>query len=260
MTSLFRSVLVSTALALAGASQAQESFYVQVDATKQGILKGEAKSAKRLEWLPGVAFGYKLSSPIDATSGLPTGRMQHGLVSFTKEWGAASPQLFQAIATNEVLKSVLFEFTRVSPEGIAEVYYKVKLTNARVTGFRQFRETRTGPELDSVSLSYQTIEVESIPGKTVAISEVRDIAARSVGSAFGLSYSMTNGDFKVDLPDEEVELRFLDLNGALVRSLTARGGEVRFDARTLGMQPGMYLLKANVAGQPLGTVPVSIAK
>lgn len=260
MNSLFRSVLLSSTLALAVASQAQESFFIKAEATKQGSLKGEATTPKRVDWLAGIAFGYKLTSPTDLASGQPTGRLQHGFVSFTKEWGAASPQLFQAIATNEILKSVVFEFTRVNSFGEDEVYYRIKLTNARVIGFRQFREARTSPELDSVSLSYQSIEVESVLGKTIASSDVRDIAARAAGSAIGLSYSMVDGHFKVALPDEEVELRFLDLNGSLVKSLSARGGEVRFDAASLGVQPGMYLLKASVAGQSLGTVPVSIAK
>jgi type VI secretion system secreted protein Hcp len=253
-------LLSTLVLALATVSFAAEQSFVKIEGTKQGIFKGVSKTNARLNWDPILSFGYEVATPTDPATGLNTGRTQYGMVSFAKEWGPSSPQLFQAIATNEILKSVVFEFSMINPNGEVEPYYRVTLSNARVVNYRQFLAMNDIHTLDSVSFAYQTILVESVTGKTSAIGETRGVAARSVGSAFGLSYSMTNGNFKVDLPDEEVELRFLDLNGALVKSLTARGGEVRFDARTLGVQPGMYLLKASVAGQPLGTVPVSIAK
>jgi len=52
-------------------------------------------------------------SPRDPASGLPTGKRQHKPISFLKEWGAATPQLFQALVTNENLKTVKFEFLQV---------------------------------------------------------------------------------------------------------------------------------------------------
>lgn len=260
MRNLPRYAFLVLALALVAAPRAADQFFVKIEGTKTGVLKGETMVKGRENWIPLRSFGYSVSSPTDAETGLATGRTQYGVVSFAKDWGASSPQLFQAISTNETLKSVVFEFTQANSLGATEVFYRVTLSNARVANFRQSLALGGLDPLDSVTFAYQTIEVESVTGKTSAIGEIRNIAARSAGSAFGLSYSVSNGNFKVDLPDEEVELRFLDLNGSLVKSLNARGGEVRFDARTLGVQPGMYLLKASIAGQSLGTVPVSIAK
>ena len=36
----------------------------------------------------------------------------HKPILFTKEWDKSSPLLFKALVTNEMLKSVLFEFVR----------------------------------------------------------------------------------------------------------------------------------------------------
>lgn len=260
MKNLHRSTVLLFALALFAAPRAADQYFVKIEGTKTGVLKGESMVKGRENWIPLRTFGYAITSPTDPGSGMATGKTQFGVVSFAKDWGASSPQVFQAIATNEILKSVVFEFTQANSLGATEVFYRVTLSNARVTNFRQaLTRDGLGP-FDSVTFAYQTIQVESVTGRTSAIGEPGMLAARSAGTAFGLSYSMDKGGFKVELPDEEVELRFLDLNGALVKSLTARGGEVRFDARSLGVQPGMYLLKASVAGQSLGTVPVSVAK
>ena len=91
-------------------------FYVTVEATKQGRLKGESTRERKGDRLSGISFHYSVGSPRDAASGQASGKRQHQPVSFVKEWGAASPQLFQAAVTNEVLKSVLFEFVRTNEQ------------------------------------------------------------------------------------------------------------------------------------------------
>lgn len=257
-----RSTTLLIALALTSVSHSATDLFIKIEGARQGVFKGDAQAKGRETWVEGLSFGYQLSTPIDPSSGLSTGKMQYGLVSFAKPWGASSPQVFQAISTNENLKSVVFEF--LQPDkiiGATEVFYRVTLTNARVSRFRQGFELDALNPMDSITLAYESITVESVTGNTSATGEPRGgIAARSAGSAFGLSYSVDKGRFRVELPDDEVELRFLDLNGSLVKSMSARGGEVSFDARTLGVQPGMYLLQASIAGNPLGTVPVTIAK
>jgi type VI secretion system Hcp family effector len=53
-------------------------------------------------------------------------------IQISKQWGAASPQILQALATNEVLNPVIVEFTRTTPDGKEQVYQRVTLTNALV--------------------------------------------------------------------------------------------------------------------------------
>ncbi len=85
-------------------------FFVTVTGAKQGDFKGESTQKSHEGKIQGVAFSYGVLSPRDGTSGLPTGKRQHQPVVFSKEWGASSPQFYQAIYTNESLPTVLFEF------------------------------------------------------------------------------------------------------------------------------------------------------
>jgi len=155
-------------------------FYVSIEGQKQGKFKGESPRDAHKAKLPGVRFSYECVSPRDANTGQASGKRQHRPVTFTKEWGAASPQIFQALVTNEVLKTVLFEFVHTTPEGTEEVYHTVKLTNATVSGLQQFvgqseegskGELYATRELETVSMTFQKIEIENKVGKTVAMDD-----------------------------------------------------------------------------------------
>lgn len=165
---------------LLGLLAAASSFSVTVEGTKQGRFKGEDPRAKGDGRIAGIAFFYEVKSPRDAGSGMATGKRQHSPVSFTKAVDASSPQFFQAAWTNEVLKSVLFEFRGTSPNGEEQVVYTVKLTNATVAEVRQYAGREPGgmlargtdqPLTEDVSLAFQKIEVESVTGKTMAADD-----------------------------------------------------------------------------------------
>lgn len=155
-------------------------FYVTIEGTKQGKFKGESLRDAHKAKLGGLAYTHEIKSPRDIATGMASGKRQHGPITFTKEWGASTPQIFQALVTNEVLKSVLFEFFHTTPEGVEEVYHTVKLTNATISNVRyttgkgesastaKTQATYDTHELEDVSLTYQKIDVESKTGKTMA--------------------------------------------------------------------------------------------
>lgn len=149
-------------------------FYVTIEGTKQGALKGESIREAHKDKIAGLAFYYELQSPRDAATGLASGKRQHRPITFTKEWGAASPQIFQALATNEVLKSVLFEFIRTTPEGVEEIHYTIKLTDATVSNLKQYvsmthhAEATDIHELEDVSLTFKKIELDNKLASTAA--------------------------------------------------------------------------------------------
>jgi type VI secretion system secreted protein Hcp len=149
-------------------------FYVSIEGTKQGRFKGESRRAARKDRLEGLTFSYEVASPRDAATGQASGRRTHLPVVFTKQWGAASPQLVQAIVTNEVLKTVVFEFPGTNPSGQEEVFAIIRLTNAALTNLRRTVDEHS-PEgargLDVVTLTFQKIEHESTTGKTLAVDD-----------------------------------------------------------------------------------------
>jgi type VI secretion system secreted protein Hcp len=158
-------------------------FYVTIEGTKQGKFKGESIRDVHKEKLSGLSFNHEIKSPRDIATGQASGKRQHGPITFTKEWGASSPQLFQALVTNEVLKSALFEFVHTTAVGDEEVYHTIKLVNATVSNIRYVTgkgesagsaktvSTYDTHELEEVSLTYQRIEMESKKGKTMAFDD-----------------------------------------------------------------------------------------
>ena len=151
-------------------------LYVTVDGAKQGKFKGEGLEGAKGR-IPGVALEYEANAPRDPFSGQASGKRQHKPVVFTKEWGTSSPQFYAALFTNEVLKSVLFEFVSMTSRG-NEVDHTIKLTNAAISGVRQHVHDGTagGPPVDSrelqeVAFTFQKIEIESQAGKTTAVDE-----------------------------------------------------------------------------------------
>jgi type VI secretion system secreted protein Hcp len=88
------------------------------------------------------AVSHEIISPRDAGSGLPTGKRQHKPLTITMEVGASTPQLLNALVTNEVLTSVVLT---VGAE-------TTKLTNAEVSDYQLHGGTAT------FSFTYQKIE------------------------------------------------------------------------------------------------------
>ena len=142
-------------------------FYVTIEGTKQGKFKGDSQSKGHEEQIAGLAFDYEVTSPRDPASGQATGKRQHRPVTITKHWDAATPQLFQALVTNEVLKSVLIEFVKTSLNGEDSVYHRISLTDATIADIHQHANADTH-ELEDISFTVREIEIENVEGKTSA--------------------------------------------------------------------------------------------
>jgi type VI secretion system secreted protein Hcp len=161
--------VVALALLPVGVRAQTSEFYVQIEGTKQGQFANESARNNHAPRVVGLNFDYTVKVPRDASTGLTSGRRQHSPVILTKEWGAASPQLFQALVTNEVLRVVLFEFYRTNQNGEEELATTVKLTNATVVEIHQHSPTvaKVG-QLEDISFTFGGIEIQNQQGKTMA--------------------------------------------------------------------------------------------
>jgi type VI secretion system secreted protein Hcp len=153
-------------------------FFVTIDGEKTGAFKGETLQKGREKQLEGLGFQYGLSLPYDPATGQATGKRQHDTVTMTKAWGAASPQLFQALVTNELLKSVKFEFIRMDRSGVESVFQRITLESAAVASINQHVEpnyapaTANFPEFEEIAFVFQRITIENIPGSTTATDDL----------------------------------------------------------------------------------------
>ena len=174
---------VAFALALTSAAQAAYIARVSIQGAKQGWFRGEGPGkAGTPPTMPLLNFRYELAMPRDPASGLPTGMRQHKPVVITREWGPATPQILQALLTNEVLTSVTVEFVKTNANGQEYVYHTVKLTNARIASLKHYtkaaRQAEGQPakhdsaydrlELEDVSFTFEKIEIDNKDGKTSA--------------------------------------------------------------------------------------------
>jgi type VI secretion system secreted protein Hcp len=157
-------------------------FYVTIEGTKQGKFKsaggdGESRRGTQSK-IPCIRFCSETTSPRDAATGQASGKRQHHPITITKEWDASSPQIFQALVTNEILKGVLFEFMKTDASGQEYVYHTIKLTNATVSQIKSYldlTDTSGDPydahELEDVSFTFQKVEIENKDGKTMAVDD-----------------------------------------------------------------------------------------
>jgi type VI secretion system secreted protein Hcp len=157
-------------------------FYVTIQGSKQGTFKGEPHGDPERpgprDKLVGIRFVAETTLPFETASGLASGKRQHKPILLTKKWGAASPQLFQALVTNETLTSVLFEFLQTDEQGQEFVFHTFKLTNARISAIKSYVDLTDvtgdpydGTELEDVSFVYQKLETENKVGKTTAVDD-----------------------------------------------------------------------------------------
>ncbi|MGA3398962.1 MAG: type VI secretion system tube protein TssD [Acetobacteraceae bacterium] len=138
--------------------------YMTLQGQKQGAIKGNVTQKGREGWIALLGFAYAIETPLDAASGLPSGKRQHKPVVIRKEIDEASPKLFEAMVTNETLTSVKIEFWRPYPE-IVSPYFFVLLTNAQITGVALTpSDGEDAHEIEQIQFVYQRIEVTWVPG------------------------------------------------------------------------------------------------
>lgn len=182
----FRHLTVSLGLGLAALTAAPATslaagtqFYVSIEGTKQGKFKGEAMNATWKDSVAGMGFDWEVTSPRDLASGQASGKRQHRPMCFSKEFGAATPQIFQALVTNEVLKKVTFSFVRPNANGQETVSMRFTLANATVSDVKYFaaddaaRAAHDSHPSERVCITYEKIDVESLDGKTMATDNWR---------------------------------------------------------------------------------------
>ncbi len=169
---------IATALFINLAAHSQ-LITMSVDATKQGKFKGESIRNNSKEKSEIIGYLYEITSPRDVATGQASGKRAHQPVLILKPFGASSPQFFQALTTNEVLKTVVFDFYKTNENGEEINYYTVTLTNAIVSSYKQFigpldnekfNPANTGL-YDEIKFTFQKITVEDKVGKTMSTDD-----------------------------------------------------------------------------------------
>lgn len=173
--------LAATVLLYAQAASAATMMYATIEGVQQGMLKGNSQRKGLESKTEVLKFEYSVNMPAP-------GKRQHGPLKITKIMGPASPQLFQALVTNETLKTVVIDFIGINQvTGMEYLQTSIRLGNAKVVGIEQSSEVpgmtaATGvatssaaaalPAFEKISFTFSTIEINSLDGKTVAMDSL----------------------------------------------------------------------------------------
>jgi len=129
--------------------------YMTITGAKQGRFKGEA-------WSDQIrVVSVVRDTPMAAA--MPTGRRMHSTITITREIDKASPMIFQALSTNELLPEVVINFNGAS--GGPKTAQKIVLTNATILSVRK----AGGNEI--ITLDYQNIQVTWTDGGKTATDD-----------------------------------------------------------------------------------------
>lgn len=144
--------------------------YISIKGQKQGQFAGDGSDPKNPNRIRTTSFAFSAEAPRDVATGQASGKRQYQPVIVRKRWGEASPQVYAALATNEVLPSVLVEFTDVSVKGIEEVDHSFSLTNAIISAVKELTESAQSAnqveEFEEISFTFQKIEIKDKSGKS----------------------------------------------------------------------------------------------
>jgi type VI secretion system secreted protein Hcp len=144
-----------------------------VKGTKQGVLKGTSPR-KNIRVL---SYELQCVVPYDTATGTVSGRRQHKPVKIQKECDAASPQLWQALCTNEVLETVQIVVFTEDAAGTELVQRTITLTNASVVDVHDLPVPPSSDgemifrEIEEVSFTFQRIEIGNPIGQTSACDD-----------------------------------------------------------------------------------------
>jgi type VI secretion system secreted protein Hcp len=184
-------VAVAAFILIPAAFANAQAVTVSVTGAKQGQFKGESRREKAKDKIEAVSFVFEVTSPRDVASGQASGKRQYKPLQITKPVGAASPQFFQALTSNETLSTVTLEFTKTDKSGEEFVYYTIRLTNASVASIRQHIPSDASPPaaptgplargasappaaavpMEEISFTFQKIEIENKEAKTMATDD-----------------------------------------------------------------------------------------
>lgn len=148
-----------------------DDIYFSVEGAIQGKIIGEVVQKGLEGKMRALGFRGGIRVPIDATTGQMTSKRVHEPVQVTREPGRGTPQLMHALATNELLKEVRFDFYApriINGVRAMSLYQTIRLTNAKLVGFERTAEPATDlsagavRSLEELRLSYQKIELIDI--------------------------------------------------------------------------------------------------
>jgi type VI secretion system secreted protein Hcp len=139
------------------------TYFLTVKGSKQGDLVGEGGPKANARGIPILGYTLGVAVPHSAGSGQATGKRVYEPVGVYKIAGPATPQLFQALVTGELLPKVTISTYTTGNTGKESLYFTITLTNAFITGLEhEPGEEVDRRELEEIEFSFEKIELANL--------------------------------------------------------------------------------------------------
>jgi len=125
---------------------------MNVEGTNQNVIEGGCTIEGREDTILVVGFEHDIIINYDLPSGLPSGQRVHHPFVVLKYIDNATPKLFQALVTGELLSSVVIRFYRKNASGTEFHYYTLEFENARIVQIQS-----SSPNFEKISFLYEKI-------------------------------------------------------------------------------------------------------
>ena len=116
---------------------------------------------------------HTVELPIDDLTGRITGPCCHGDMSFRKDLDSSSPYLSKGVSSGSKFKEAVFKYYRINVNGHEEEYFRVTLTDCRITDIDSFMLDIKDPLFEKyshqeyVSVNYSKIEWRYLDGNII---------------------------------------------------------------------------------------------
>ena len=142
--------------------------YLRLKGQKHGDIHGSVTQKGREGKIMVIAVNHDVLSPVDLSSGLVTGKVQHKPFVITKELDKSTPVLYAMLVNNENITEWELQFWTsntgaATGAGTEKQHYTVKLTNAHIVDINFHMLNNKNPDLmryteyEEVAFAYQKI-------------------------------------------------------------------------------------------------------
>lgn len=151
---------------------------MKVESAKQGKIVGGA--GQPADGVNVMSFEMGAQAPLDERSGTVAGSRKHHLVVLTKEVDESSPKLQLAYNSQEVLKSVVIQLTKKTPDSRHKAGTTITLTDVVISKIRKegadlnpsHLPSQPASHLEELSFSFRAILVQNSDGSTSTTDDV----------------------------------------------------------------------------------------
>jgi len=143
------------------------AVYMKFTGQKSGWIKGEATAKDVVDFITLNSLELGLGHPMDAQSGLTTGRQVVRPIVVTKAVDKSSPLLMNSCSVNESATTVHFTYTRTGINGTVNTFLTVVLKNALIADFNHLA-LADGSSVEKLTLSFTSLDFTWTDGGVMA--------------------------------------------------------------------------------------------